>query len=143
MSQGGNTYCGYDLDHVDEGWIRMGCTLLDDPPPTLPSGDGTLATVDFTVLDEGSCDLDVYDTYLLDVNLDNYYHEISDGQFIFCKGDVNRDGKVDTFDLSDLSKAYGSDSSKPNWNPDADLNNDGIVDVKDLSELGQNYGKTC
>jgi len=57
-------------------------------------------------------------------------------------GDVNGDGKVDASDLLDLSEAYGSDSSKPNWNSDCDINNDGKVDVLDLYALSKNYGET-
>ncbi len=57
-------------------------------------------------------------------------------------GDVNGDGRVDASDLFDLSKAYGSDSSKPNWNPNCDLDNDDKVDASDLFALSKNYGKT-
>lgn len=55
-------------------------------------------------------------------------------------GDVNDDGKVDTSDLFDLGNAYGSDPSKPNWNPDCDFNSDNKVDDSDLSNLSKNYG---
>ena len=54
-------------------------------------------------------------------------------------GDVNGDGKVNNSDLSDLSKAYGSHPSKPNWNPDCDLNWDSKVDASDLFDLSKNY----
>jgi len=57
-------------------------------------------------------------------------------------GDVNGDNKVDASDLFDLSKAYGSESSKPNWNPDCDFNWDGKIDTSDLFNLSKNYGKT-
>jgi len=55
---------------------------------------------------------------------------------------VNGDGDVDPSDLSDLSKAYGSESGDDNWNPNCDFNNDGKVDALDLFDLGKNYGKT-
>ena len=57
-------------------------------------------------------------------------------------GDVNGDDKVDSLDLFQLGKAYGSDSSKPNWNPDCDFNWDGKIDISDISSLRNNYGKT-
>jgi len=57
-------------------------------------------------------------------------------------GDVNGDSKVDDSDLSNLNEAYGSDPSKPNWNPNCDFNNDDIVNALDLFELGKNYGRT-
>ena len=58
-------------------------------------------------------------------------------------GDVNDDGIVDVYDLFDLSKVYGSDSSKPNWNPRCDLNGDNKVDASDLFDLSKSYGKTA
>jgi len=57
-------------------------------------------------------------------------------------GDVNGDGTVDASDLSDLSKAYGSEPGDTNWHERCDCNWDGKVDVFDLSDLGKNYGKT-
>ena len=57
-------------------------------------------------------------------------------------GDANGDGVVDASDLFDLSKAYGSDQSKPNWNPDCDFNRNNKVDAPDLFDLNKNYGKT-
>lgn len=62
--------------------------------------------------------------------------------FVTITGDVDGDGKVDASDLFDLSKAYGSDPSKPNWNPNCDFNDDGKVDASDLFNLSKNYGKT-
>ena len=57
-------------------------------------------------------------------------------------GDVDGDGTVNASDLLDLSKAYGSDPSKPNWNPNCDFNNDDKVEASDLFNLSKNYGKT-
>ncbi len=130
-----------------EGWVLVGNTLLEEPA-SYPSGDGTLATINFTILntvpDLGNSILHLDETILiLDDGETEYSHTTEDGDFVLCFGDVNRNGKVDIFDMFDLSKAYGSDPSKPNWNSDADLNNDGIVDAIDLSELSKNYGKTC
>jgi len=56
-------------------------------------------------------------------------------------GDVNGDNKVCSLDLFQLGKAYGSDSSKPNWNPDCDFNWDGKIDDSDLTSVSSNYGK--
>ena len=57
-------------------------------------------------------------------------------------GDVNGDGNIDASDLSDLSKLYGSDPSKPNWSQNCDFKNDNKIDVSDLFDLSKNYGKT-
>lgn len=57
-------------------------------------------------------------------------------------GDANGDGKVDVSDLFDLSKAYGSDPFKSNWNANCDFNDDRKVDASDLFILIINYGKS-
>jgi hypothetical protein len=57
-------------------------------------------------------------------------------------GDVNRDGKVDHSDLFEMSQAYGSIPSRPQWNPNCDFNNDELINASDLFVLGKNYGKT-
>jgi len=56
-------------------------------------------------------------------------------------GDVDRDGDVDVTDLFDLGKAYGSDPSKPSWNPYCNFNSDNKIDSSDLYETSRNYGK--
>jgi hypothetical protein len=55
--------------------------------------------------------------------------------------DLNLDGTVNLPDLVILAKAYGSQKSGPNWNPNADLNNDGKVNLPDLVRLSKNYQK--
>jgi len=56
-------------------------------------------------------------------------------------GDVDIDRDVDVYDLFGLGKAYDSDPSKPNWNPDADFNWNNKIDKPDLLALSGNYGK--
>jgi hypothetical protein len=58
-------------------------------------------------------------------------------------GDVDRDGDVDAFDLSDLGEAYGSTPELPNWNVSCDFDANDLVDVLDLFSLGKNYGRTA
>jgi hypothetical protein len=55
-------------------------------------------------------------------------------------GDLNGDGKIDIKDISIVAKAYGSDPSKPNWNPIADLNHDDKVDIKDVAIVAKVFG---
>lgn len=76
LRSGGEVYCAQDI-HYDEGWILFGCTLLE--PATSQSGDGDLAIINFTTLSAGDTTLHLYDTYLLDDNLENYAHEKRDG----------------------------------------------------------------
>jgi len=62
--------------------------------------------------------------------------------YVRVLGDSNDDGKVDLSDLFELGNAYGSDPSKPNWNPDCDFNRDNKVDTSDLDDLNKNYGNS-
>jgi hypothetical protein len=55
--------------------------------------------------------------------------------------DVNNDGIVNVIDLSLLGRAFNSNSSSVNWNPNADINNDSLVSNSDLSLLSRRYGK--
>lgn len=57
-------------------------------------------------------------------------------------GDVNRDGRINSFDLALLVQAYLAKPSSPNWNPKADFNENRIVDLSDLVLLAKNYGKS-
>jgi len=59
------------------------------------------------------------------------------------QGDINRDCKVDIFDLASVGLAYGSRPEDANWNENADVNNDGKVDIFDLATVGLNYGEEC
>jgi hypothetical protein len=60
---------------------------------------------------------------------------------VIILGDVDRDGDVDAFDLSDLGEAYGSTPALPNWNVSCDFDSNDLVDVLDLFSLGKNYGR--
>jgi parallel beta-helix repeat protein len=55
-------------------------------------------------------------------------------------GDVNGDRKTNNSDLIELSRAYGSSTSAPDWNPDCDINSNNLTDVFDIFILGKNYG---
>ena len=64
-----------------EGYIDVECTLLGNV--TGVNGSGTLATIQFYVIQNGSCVLDLYDTMLLN-SLEQpqlIAHTVSDGQF--------------------------------------------------------------
>jgi len=55
-------------------------------------------------------------------------------------GDVNGDGKVEAFDLTELMQAYGSTPALSKWNLNCDFNRDNIISVLDLYLLSRNYG---
>lgn len=57
-------------------------------------------------------------------------------------GDINKDGRVDGRDLSQLGRVFGTISGDGKYNSAADLNSDGIIDGEDLTLLTANFGKT-
>jgi len=144
LSQWGNTSLMQGVAIVinyTEGWALIANTYLSEPV-AYPTGSGTLAIINFTVMDVGNCTLSLHDTELIYKDGETAYeHTTQDGEFYLLLGDINRNGLVDAFDLFDLSKAYESNKSMPNWNPECDLNCDDKVNASDLFALNENYGK--
>lgn len=58
----------------------------------------------------------------------------------FLPGDIDRNGRVDGFDLLLLAPAFGARRSDANFRLTADLNGDGVVDGLDLAILASNFG---
>jgi len=56
--------------------------------------------------------------------------------------DITADGKVNVYDLRELSKAYGSKIGDAKYNANADINCDEKINIYDLRMLARNYGKT-
>lgn len=63
------------------GYIYVTCTLMGEPRTATASGNGTLATVEFLVKEEGSTSLHLYDTLLEDYDLKEMSHTTEDGYF--------------------------------------------------------------
>lgn len=59
----------------------------------------------------------------------------------FFRGDVNRDGRVDGYDLVLLAFSFGAGEGNNRYRPEHDLDNDGFVDGADLAILASNFGK--
>lgn len=78
-----------------------------------------------------------------EVNLDN--NVFHDGWVkIKMLGDINGDGIIDIYDVTQACAAYGSHEGDPNWNPDADLTSPwGVIDIYDIVTLASHYGETC
>jgi len=98
------------------------------------SGSGTLATIIFLIDSTGATTLDLRVKDFYNYGLSQIYKDI---------WDVERDRKIDTYDLSILSNAYGYKSGDPSWTDKSicDFNSDNKVDVLDLFDMGKNYGK--
>jgi len=81
LKNGGETYLVPPKINNTAGYIALDCTLLEDIPGI--DGNGALATIQFHVKESGSCDLDLYDTLLLNSSLEPQpiAHTVSDGHF--------------------------------------------------------------
>jgi hypothetical protein len=55
------------------------------------------------------------------------------------KGDVEPDGDVDWYDLSNLIAQWLNNCSAPDWCDNCDINHDGIVDLADFGYLAENW----
>lgn len=60
----------------------------------------------------------------------------------YLPGDVNRDGVVNTTDLSLAAASFNKRNGESGFNPNADFNGDGLVDIYDLVVVGLNFGRT-
>jgi hypothetical protein len=75
---GGNTFFTYFLNTTDEHLV-VDCSLEGQVPGV--KGNGTLATIQFRVKEGGTCDLNLYDTQLLDSNDTAINHTVQSGHF--------------------------------------------------------------
>jgi len=57
-------------------------------------------------------------------------------------GDVNEDGFVDIFDLTDVAKAFGSVTGDPRYDWAVDITKDGRVDMRDIIIVSKHFGAT-
>jgi len=124
--------------------VYANATLVEESPIDL--GSAEIATIPFVWNTSGFAK----GRYTISANASQVGGETdtADNTFVDGKvkvtilGDVQGDGKVDIMDLLEMGKAFGSNSSKSNWNPYCDFNNDNKVDTIDLFDLGENYGQT-
>jgi len=58
----------------------------------------------------------------------------------WAKGDVNRDGVIDTYDLDKIKPLFGKSRGEPEFDPDCDLNGDGYIGIDDISIVASNLG---
>ena len=70
------------LRNIMPGQITMGCSLT---VPVGANGNGTLATIQFQVLNPGRCELDLHNTELYDIELKPIPHTPQDGVFYTTK----------------------------------------------------------
>jgi len=78
-------------DFPSVGNLYVVCTLFNEPVSAAASGSGTLATLEFRVLDAGDCTLDLYGTILDDPEQNKIEHTIGDGFFKYPLSEVGFD----------------------------------------------------
>jgi hypothetical protein len=122
--------------------------------PPFPEGNGTIATLRFRsiyqelYLDRSSgklpksCDLALADTLILDTDENEIPHDVQNGLYTIWPrhiADLNIDGKVDLKDVYILQVAFGTNPTRPRWNPIADINKDSKIDLRDALKLYRAY----
>jgi len=139
LRQGGRTiFINGTIDNMAGVITYYACSLTGNVLGV--TGNGTLGIITFRVKYYGNSTLHLADVILLDSTSTETPRNLVDGEvYVKIPGDVNGDGIVDASDLFYLGKAYGSDQSMSNWNPDCDFNGDYKVDASDLLDLNKNY----
>ncbi len=130
-------------------------------PGPFPQGNGTIATITFKAIyqEKGydairggyfkpafTCNFTLNETLIADTAEHQIPHRAEQGRYTILPdnvGDVNWDGKVRIDDILMAATAFGSDPSKPNWNPNADINHDNKVRVDDIFNIALNFGWTA
>jgi subtilisin family serine protease len=75
----------------------------------------------------------------------------NDTYFYYCKGDINRDKKVDITDIASTAKLFGCNSNKSCYygttngipNSAFDFNEDGKIDITDVAIIAKLFGSKC
>jgi len=78
LRSGGNTFFVPQINNT-VGYVIIDCTLLGNISGV--SGNGALATIQFHVKESGHCDLDLYDTMLINSSEQSITHTLIDGYF--------------------------------------------------------------
>lgn len=111
--------------------------------PPVATGNGTLATMKFRVLANGTSTLTLNAIVLKSPDNETLTFTKADGSFsnlLFKPGDINKDGKVNLIDLVEVAIRYGSTPADPKWNPDADVNHDNVINIFDLDFIVLHFG---
>ena len=111
---------------AEEGSVTFAATAIGG----VSNGDGTLATLTFEVVEPKASTLSLLDVVLTDGAGQTSSPRVENGQVTAAAelfGDVNRDGVVDTLDLTQIGANF-----KQTGQNEADVNGDEVVDIVDL-----------
>ena len=87
LSQNGTQATAFDVTYSEAGTVCVNGTLVGEPIVTA-NGNGTLATIIFSVEQYGDTLLDLHNTTLLNNNLMEILHLSEDGYFTNVMGDI-------------------------------------------------------
>jgi len=113
------------------------------------TGNGDLATFTFTVIAHGYnyTTINVTDAVMQDFNNPIAFTTVGATVVNTIPGDCSSntagvpDGTVNMRDIGYAASLFGTNPSKPNWNPIADLNLDGRVDMRDIGIAAAHFGQ--
>ncbi len=115
---------GYDDGQIDYFYDPSGNITQIDIQIVDPDIDGYADNAD-------NCK-DTFNPGQQDTDLDGYGN--------MCDADLDNDGVVGFNDYNFFGNAWGSDDTRPNWNPDADFDSDGVVGFNDYNIFGSRWG---
>ena len=105
------------------------------------SGDGTLATLTFEVVDAKTSTVRLSDVLLTDSSGESSAPEIENAEISEpsqLAADVNADGVVNIIDLTLVASNFGKQGENA-----ADVNSDGVVNIIDLTLVAAAFGNTA
>jgi len=129
--------------HINQ---TIGFTII----PEILAGESTIINLSWNTmhLSYGNYTISGYASLPKDGNIsDNIC--INGSILIVIPGDVTSiaagvpDGKVDMRDIGSICNRFGTDPTKPNWDPNKDVNNDGRIDMRDIGIACNNFGKSA
>jgi len=125
-----------NLEHADEGWVRIGAYLVDGI-----TGTFTLADITFTPIGGCSCPLEITVTTYKDATPtgNSMDYDVRNGTYCaYLNGDANGDGIVDIDDAKYLAKhIVGVTGFNELCDPVADVDGSGAIDMADVSYLAK------
>lgn len=143
--------------------VQIGILILPNSTgyynPPFPNGNGTLATIQFSVNQSASlhdkCDLTFADVGYLNATGgpgDLLPYDTQNGflQIGRLPADTNGDGMIDGNDLIVIARAFGAygpdfrglgSEQHLRWDPSADVNGDNVIDGSDLVIAARSFGK--
>ena len=148
----------------DDGYGWVAESVLGDELEVGVDGNGRLLAIELLIVGYGCSDINIsisetLPTMLLDSTGGSIMFTTADGYFSnWILGDITGpegppDGMVDGWDMTRLSKAYGSTLGSPNWDLVCDITGpedppgsggyppDGWVDGWDMTAASKNYGR--